>query len=247
VLEGFEIKYFPLKYPGGESVGPDVQSSEKLLSRTGVASASVTVPYSASKNHLQCGYTYTVGARRIFVKNSKVAFGSSYDSVDCQIVCATPAPTQSPTESPTKSPTESPTTSPTRIPTKFPTKSPTKSPTPPTRSPTKSPTKGPTPTGCVFTQPEISCGVGTLGATAAIPSNVYYPTSVDGIFDGESFYDNPYLAAGRLTVDGIFDGESFYDNPYLAAGRLNPPPPPPFPFLSSCLSRLHFYGSSGHL
>ncbi len=64
-----------------------------------------------------------------------------------------------------------------------------------TATPTESPT---TSYGCVFTKPEISCGVDTPGATVQSPSQVYYPTSDDGVFDGESYVVNPYFEAGCI-------------------------------------------------
>jgi hypothetical protein len=145
VKEAFELFLSPLKYPDGVSVGTDVQTSWNARMhfwRFVVTSTSMAVSQAASDNILQCGYTYTVGARRVFIKNNKVVYGSSVDTVDCEIVCATP--TKFPTTA-TESPTTTPTTTPTpptilHRPTTIPTESPTES---PTTTPTESPTTTP--------------------------------------------------------------------------------------------------------
>jgi hypothetical protein len=111
--------------------------------------------------------------------------------------------TKAPTKALAKASTKQPTKSPTKQPTKNPTKSPTKQNLQPQLprnllSSTASSTKGLIPTGCVFSKPEISCSVDTAGVTVSSPSLVYYPTSVDGVFDGESYNDNPYYDAGCI-------------------------------------------------
>ncbi len=95
--EAFELTFVPSSYPDGSGVSNTIQtswSSRNIVTRAGITDSSMTALYEASENHLQCGYTYEVGVRRIGVKNNKVAYASPKDYVHCKIMCDSEAPTK---------------------------------------------------------------------------------------------------------------------------------------------------------
>ncbi len=94
--EAFELSFLPSSYPDGSPVSTTIRtswSSRQNVFRTRITDSSVTFPYVASENFLQCDYTYDVGVRRVGLKNNEVAYASPTDYVQCKITCDS-APTQ---------------------------------------------------------------------------------------------------------------------------------------------------------